>query len=137
MMLPTLLAAAFSLGNALTSTAPANPHAVAQAAASSCSTAGPAVTGATVRSVTRNGDLNHYVIAIQVTNTGRSTQPGNTLQSVDVLQNDVKVDQKGVLPLRPGQTTTVTYAFDRAVEAASGTTQFVFRLHDCSYAFAV
>jgi hypothetical protein len=67
---------------------------------------------------------------------GNSAQPSNTLQSVDVIQNEGKIDQKGVPPLRPGQSYTATYTFTRSVEAADGTTQFVFRIRDCSYAFS-
>ena len=137
MMLPTLLAAALTLGSALGNSAPANASGSIQQGTVSCSASGPTVTGASVRSVARNGDLNRYVVAIVVTNVGSQSQSGNTLQSVDVMQNDVKVDQKGVIPLHAGQTTTVTYQFERSAEAAPGSTNLVFRIHDCSYAFSV
>jgi hypothetical protein len=119
MMLPILLAAALGAGEPSATCSP-----------------GPAVNAASVRSVTRVGDLNRYVLGIQVTNAGNSAQPSNTLQSVDVIQNEGKIDQKGVPPLRPGQSYTATYTFTRSVEAADGTTQFVFRIRDCSYAFS-
>ncbi|HEY3885838.1 MAG TPA: hypothetical protein VGL62_11555, partial [Vicinamibacterales bacterium] len=64
--------------------------------AAACSGAQPAIVGAAVRSVTQNGDLNHYVVAITVTNQGSAGQPGNTLQSIAVYQDGDKVDQKGL-----------------------------------------
>jgi hypothetical protein len=88
----------------------------------------PAMMQAAVRSVTQNGDLNHYVVAITVTNQGGAAQPGNTLQSVAVYQDTDKVDQKGLPPLRPGQSATVTYAFDRSTLARARTTKLRFKL---------
>ncbi len=70
--------------------------------AAACSGAEPSIVQAAVRSVAHNGPLNHYTVAVTVTNQGSMRQPGNTLQSVAVYQNGDKVDQKGLQPLRPG-----------------------------------
>jgi hypothetical protein len=113
MMIPALLAAIL-VGNA--------PVAVA------CSGAEPAIVGAALQSRTTNGNLNHYVVAVHVKNLGSKGQPSNTLQSVEVLQNGDHVDQKGLPPLRPGQTATVFYAFDRSAGAAGHTTRLSFGL---------
>lgn len=96
-----------------------------------CSGADPAIISATVQSTTSNGSLNHYVIAITVQNVGAMKQASNLLQSVDVYQDGVKVDQKGLQPLAPAKTQTVTYAFDRAVDAANHSThlRFVLNFH--------
>jgi len=96
--------------------------------ASVCTGADPAIVQAAVRSVTPNGDLNRYVVAITVTNQGNAGQPGNTLQSVAVYQDGEKVDQKGLPPLRPGQSATVRYAFDRSHLARERTTDLRFQL---------
>lgn len=98
------------------------------AAGGSCHGADPGITGATVRSMSTNGNLNHYVIAVTVQNMGSGKQPSNLLQSVNVYQNGDKVDQKGLQPLNPGKSQTVTYAFDRASEARPKTTHFRFML---------
>jgi subtilase family serine protease len=98
------------------------------AASTSCTGADPGITKAAVQSTTTNGNLNHYVIAITVQNMGTANQPSNLLQSVNVYQNGDKVDQKGLQPLSPGKSQTVTYAFDRASEARAHTTHFRFML---------
>jgi subtilase family serine protease len=99
-----------------------------------CSGADPAIISATVQSTTSNGSLNHYTIAITVQNVGSMKQASNLLQSVDVYQDSGKVDQKGLQPLAPGKTQTVTYAFDRAIEAANHSThlRFVLDFHAVS-----
>ena len=100
--------------------------------AAACSGAEPAILQAAVRAVTPNGDLKHYVVAVTVANQGSAAQPGTTLQSIEVLQDGQKVDQKGVPPLHPGQAAVVTYAFDRSRLAREGSTDLDFRLveHD-------
>jgi hypothetical protein len=97
-------------------------------AASGCTGADPGITSAVVQSTTTNGNLNHYVIAITVQNMGTANQPSNLLQSVNVYQNGDKVDQKGLQPLRPSKSQTVTYAFERSSEARAHTTHFRFML---------
>jgi hypothetical protein len=96
--------------------------------AAACSGAEPSIDQAAVRSVTQNGDLNHYVVAITVSNHGSAGQPGNTLQSIAVYQNGDKVDQKGLPPLRSGGRATVTYAFDRNHRSEARSTNLRFKL---------
>ncbi|HXW52330.1 MAG TPA: hypothetical protein VEJ41_10095 [Candidatus Acidoferrales bacterium] len=92
------------------------------------SCANPSIMSAHVRSVTPNNGLNHYAIAIKVTNIGDLKQPGNLLQSLVVLQDGEKVGKIGLQPLGAKQSQTVTYGFDRSVDAGAGTTNFTFML---------
>jgi hypothetical protein len=96
--------------------------------AAACSGPEPSIVQAAVQSMTQNGSLNHYVVAITVTNQGSARQPGNTLQSIAVYQNGDKVDQKGLQPLRPGQSQTVTYGFDRNHRSEARSTNLRFKL---------
>lgn len=114
MIIPALLAAM------LTSYAPASI---------ACSGADPAITQAGVRSVTSGGDLRYHTVAVTVTNLGSAGQRANLLQSVDVYQDGDKVDQKGIPPLGPGQSKTVTYTFKRSDEARRKSTRLDFRMN--------
>jgi hypothetical protein len=84
----------------------------------------PAVTSAKVANVSQDAGLSFYHLAITVTNNGAS-QPNNTLQSVDVMENHQKMDTVSVPPLKAGGTYTGTYTFRRSSEAGDGST----RLH--------
>jgi hypothetical protein len=90
--------------------------------------ADPSILSAGIQSVTTNGGLNHYTIAITIQNQGDAQQPNNLLQSVDVFQDDQKVDQIGLSPLASKQSQKVTYGFDRAADAGVGTTNLTFTL---------
>ena len=90
--------------------------------------ANPSILSAGVQSVTTDGALKHYAIAITIQNRGNLRQPSNLLQSVIVLQDGQKVNQIGLQPLRPKQSQKVTYSFDRAAEAGAGTTDLTFTL---------
>jgi len=93
-----------------------------------CRGADPAILHAGVRSMTANGDLNHYTIDITVRNVGQAGQPSNLLQSIEVSQDATPVDRIGLQPLKPGATQTVSYAFDRSKDAGTNTTRLTFRL---------
>ena len=95
--------------------------------AASCGGAAPAITTAIVKNVTPQGGLNHYQFAITIVNNG-SAQASNTLQSVDVYQNQQKLDAKSVPPLAAGQSYTVTYVSDRSRQAGDGTSKLTFKL---------
>jgi hypothetical protein len=97
-------------------------------AAMTCSGADPAIASATVKSTKPQGGLNVITVAITVVNRGTQGQASNVLQSVEVYQNDVKIDRKGIPPLRPGQSYTALYTFQRSTEASPGTTNLRFRL---------
>jgi hypothetical protein len=90
--------------------------------------ADPSIVSANLASVTANGTLKHYTIAIAVSNLGGMRQPSNLLQSLDVLQDDERVGRVGLQPLRPKQSQRVTYAFDRSADAGDGTTSLTFKL---------
>ena len=92
------------------------------------SCANPSILSAGVQSVTTNGALKHYTIAVTVQNRGNLRQPSNLLQSVVVLQDGQKASQIGLQPLRPKQSQKVTYSFDRAADAGDGTTDLTFTL---------
>jgi hypothetical protein len=100
----------------------------------SCKGPNPAITGAELQSRSMSGELNRFVVAVHVTNVGTKGQPSNLLQSVEVMQNGDHVGQKGLPPLRPGQSATVTYAFTRSAGAAMHTTKLLFVLSQGTYA---
>jgi len=99
-----------------------------------CAGPNPAITAAELQSRSTTGELNRYVVAVHVKNLGTKGQPSNLLQSVEVMQNGDHVDQKGLPPLRPGQSATVTYAFTRSAGAAKNTTKLTFVLSQRTYA---
>ena len=90
--------------------------------------AGPAITNAVASQASTNGDLTTYDVRITVTNTGSQGEPSSLLQSVQVFQDQTKVDQKGTQPLAAGRATTVHYRFSRSSEAEQGSTHLHFRL---------
>ncbi len=98
------------------------------AVAATCAGANPAVTSVSVKSVTNDGKLNNYHIVGTVTNLGSAGQPSNTLQFVDIRQYGIKLDDKGIPPLAPGQSASFSYTWQRNVEAARGTTMLNFRI---------
>jgi hypothetical protein len=98
------------------------------AALTGASCANPSILSAGVQSVTTNGGLKHYTIAITVQNQGDVRQPSNLLQSVDVFQAGQRVGRIGLQPLGPKQSQKVTYSFDRSEDAGVGTTDLIFTL---------
>lgn len=98
------------------------------AVAAACAGANPAITAVAVRNVTSDGKLNNYHIVGTVTNLGGAGQPSNTLQFVDIWQYGIKLDDKGIPPLGPGQSASFSYVWQRSVEAARGTTVLNFRI---------
>lgn len=101
---------------------------IVAAALTGAACANPSILSAQSQSVTTNGGLNHYTVAITVQNQGNIRQPSNLLQSVDVFQDGLRVDRIGLQPLRPNQMQKVTYGFDRAADAGEGTTNLAFNL---------
>jgi hypothetical protein len=90
--------------------------------------AGPAITHAAASELGSNGNLTQYDVAITVKNTGSQGEPASLLQSVQVYQDQTKVDQKGTQPLSAGGSATVHYRFSRSSEAEQGSTHLHFRL---------
>lgn len=87
----------------------------------------PSVTGAHVTSVSHDGGLNHYRIAMTITNTSSAAQPNNTLQFVDIRKTGNKIDAIGVPPLKPGASYTANYTFARSSDAGDNTTTLHFQ----------
>ena len=96
-------------------------------AASSC--ANPSIVSTAVQSATTDSNgLTRYTVGITVQNLGTVRQRSDLLQSIDVDQDDQRVDVIGLLPLRPRQTQHVTYSFVRSAEAGAGSTRLMFSL---------
>ena len=89
---------------------------------------GPTITNAVATQAGTNGNLTSYDVAVTVKNTGSQAEPASLLQSVQVYQDQTKVDQKGTQPLAAGASTTVHYSFSRSSEAEQGSTHLHFRL---------
>ncbi len=87
----------------------------------------PSVTSAHVASVSHDGGLNHYRIAIAITNTSSVAQPSNTLQFVDIRKTGNKIDAIGVPPLKPGASYTAGYTFARSSDAGDNSTTLHFQ----------
>ncbi|MHB8147113.1 MAG: hypothetical protein ACYDGM_07650 [Vulcanimicrobiaceae bacterium] len=101
--------------------------AVASASAA-CPGPDPAIASVAVTSVTREGSLNRYQLAGKVVNVGGTAQAANVLQFVDIYQNGVKINERGIPPLKPGQSYTFHYASERSDQAGKGTTTLWFKL---------
>lgn len=97
-------------------------------AAVACAGADPALVSARVQGTSSDGRVNRYSLAIRVANLGRAKQPSNVLQSVEIYQNDIKLDTKGLPPLRPGQNYSFTYIFQRSIDAGDGTSTLALKL---------
>ena len=93
-----------------------------------CAGADPAIVSASARNMTSDGQVNRYAVNVRVTNLGRRNQPSNLLQSVEIWQNDIKLDVKGLPPLRAGQSTSFTYIYQRSSDAGAGTSDLTLKL---------
>ncbi len=98
------------------------------AVAASCAGADPAIVSVSVANVTTQGALNRYHFTGRVINLGSSAQPSNVLQFVDIYQNGIRKDDRGIPPLRPGQSYTFGYDYLRSTEAGAGTSRLTFRI---------
>jgi hypothetical protein len=99
--------------------------------ANGCTGAQPAVV-VTLHGVTRTPYLNRYQINATVTNRGDQAQAGNTLQFLDVVYYGGRIDARGIPPLAPGQSYTVSYVWPRSVDAGLGTSPVDFRIRSIS-----
>jgi subtilase family serine protease len=100
----------------------------APSAAATCSGADPAITDALVKGMSTSPGLNTYHLSGTVTNLGRSGQPSNTLQFVDIYIDGQKRDSRGIPPLAPGATYTFGYDWQRSSDAGAGSTTARFRI---------
>ena len=88
----------------------------------------PTVSAAHVAGVSHDGGLNHYRIAMTITNTSDTAQPNNTLQFVDIRKTGNKIDAIGVPPLKSGASYTANYTFARSSDAGDNTTTLHFQI---------
>jgi hypothetical protein len=93
-----------------------------------CSGSQPSITSARVVNTAPDQSRTRYEVGVTVSNVGDQGQSSKTLQSVTILEDGIKVDQKGIPPLVPGKPYTFTYAFVRANDAGNGTTRLDFQL---------
>jgi len=96
--------------------------------AAGCSGADPALSQVVVKDVAQVGGLNEYHLSGTVTNTGTQKQASNVLQFVDIYRDREKMDNIGIPPLKPGQSYTFGWKFQRSQDAGEGTTRLHFRL---------
>jgi len=93
-----------------------------------CIGADPAIVSAHVKGITTDGHVNRYTLNIRVINFGNLKQPSNVLQSVEIYQNGIKLDTKGVPPLGPHQAYSFPYVFQRSINAGDGTSTLALKL---------
>ena len=93
-----------------------------------CKGTDPAIVSAAVKGITSDGRINRYALSIRVVNFGSMKQPSNLLQSVEIYQNGIKLDTKGLPPLKPGQAYAFPYVFQRSVDAGDGTSTLMLKL---------
>jgi hypothetical protein len=93
-----------------------------------CAGADPAIVSVAVKNVSSDGQVKTYHLGGRVVNLGARAQASNDLYFVDVYENGIKVDSRGIPPLHPGQAYTFGYDYKRNVAAANGSTRFRFVL---------
>ena len=81
--------------------------------ASPCNGVDLAVGSVSVKNVTTSGSLNRYEIAGTVTNIGSLSQGADALQSVDIYQENQKLDSKSI-PLKAAQPYLFSYVSMRS-----------------------
>ena len=93
-----------------------------------CDGANPTVTSVSLRNVSHTQYLNLYHVTATVTNTGSVPQSGDVLQFVDVMQYGGRLDDRGIPPLAPGESYTVSYVWPRSAQAGKWTSPLRFRM---------
>lgn len=96
--------------------------------AATCAGPNPAITSVVVKNVTNDGLTSQYHISGTVKNLGSEAQPSNTLQFVDIYVDRMKRNDRGIPPLRPGESYQFGYTWTRSVNAGSGSTTAHFRI---------
>ena len=95
-------------------------------AAAPCPGPNPMIASVVVQNVT-HGDLDKYHIVGTVVNWGQQ-QASNTLQFVDIYQDGVKLDSKGIPPLGHLQSTQFLYSWVRNPDADKFSTDLDFKI---------
>jgi len=98
-------------------------------AAAQCNGPKPAVTSVRLSGVSKGRYLNFYHVTATVINVGDEAQAGNLLQLLDVVQYGGRLDARGVPPLAPGQSYSITYVWPRSSDAGTLTSPLNFRIH--------
>jgi hypothetical protein len=101
-------------------------------AAMTCGGTEPGVVAVTLHGVTRTQYLDRYRIQATVSNSGERAQAGDTLQFLDVMYYGTRIDARGIPPLAPGQSYTVTYVWPRSVDAGRLTSPLNFEVRPVS-----
>lgn len=97
-------------------------------AAPGCTGADPAITSVAVKAMSSDGSINNYNLSGTVVNVGGLAQAPDVLQFVDIYKGGVKLDSRGIPPLKPGESYTFAYASSRSSEAGTGSTVLRFAL---------
>lgn len=98
------------------------------AAMAKCVQPVPVVAAVRLQRVTHTSHLNLYHISATVANRGDQPQAGDVLQFIDVVQYGSRLDDRGVPPLKPGQSYTINYVWPRSSDAGRWTSPLDFRL---------
>ena len=98
------------------------------APAATCTGESPAITAVSLRQVTQTPYLKLYHLSATVTNQGGHAQAGDVLQFVDIMQYGGRLDDRGIPPLAPGQSYTITYVWPRSADAGAMTSPLNFRM---------
>ena len=101
---------------------------VAAYAATGCSGADPTIEDLAIKNVTTQAGLATYEVSGKVVNAGSASQPSNVLQFVNIYLTGVKLDAKGVPPLKAGESYPFSYVYQRSVQAGTGSTKLDFQL---------
>lgn len=102
------------------------------AMASGCTGTQPGVVAVALHGVTRTPYLDRYRIEATVSNSGERAQAGNTMQFLDVMYYGTRIDARGIPPLAPGQSYTVTYVWPRSADAGHLTSPLDFQIRPVS-----
>jgi len=98
------------------------------ATAATCAGPNPMITIVTVQNVKPGPSLTQYHLTGTVVNWGSRKQESNTLQFVDIYQDGVKLDSKGIPPLDHLQSATFSYTRFRSPDAEEYSTTLDFKM---------
>ena len=93
-----------------------------------CKGADPVV-HVTGTSTASDSQISRITVSFTVTNRGAMKQASNVLQFVDIYQDGIKRDTRSIPPLKPGQTFSTSYVYQRSADAGTGTTTLALRLN--------
>jgi hypothetical protein len=97
--------------------------------ASPCNGVDLAVGSVSVKHVSTSASLNRYQITGTVTNIGSLSQGMDAMQSIDIYQQNQKLDSKSIPPLKAGESYVFSYVSMRSTDAGTGTSHLRFQLN--------